>query len=324
MRRARRVREAASRGGLLSVNWLLRHPGLLLAASLLLVGVGLLGLAAWAVLRPRVVRVPDELPPGFPAEGFDLRPLEELLERFVDADGRVDYARWHADPEARAALERCLAAFARYSPENAPERFPSGEARLAYWLAAYNACVLQGVLLHWPLESVRDLRTPLDPVAGLGFFARLRFVLGGRAYSLYELEHERIRARFPDPRVHFVLNCGSASCPALRPELPEGPDLEAFLERAAADFVADDRNVRVDRARRRVHLSQIFSWYREDFLAELARRGVPPRDRNLGTYLRRVARGERRALLEEARDYALVFDPYDWSVNARSPAPAGE
>lgn len=301
------------------MSWLLKHPGALLVGSLLLLALGGLGLVGWWTLRPRPVQVGDELPPDFPAEGFDHASFAALLARFVDAEGRVDYAGWRADPAARRALRRYLAALGRYGPRSAPSRFPSRDHELAYLLNAYNACVIEGVLAHWPLQSVQDLRAPLDVVAGLGFFARLRFEVDGEWTSLYALENARVRGGYADPRIHFVLNCASGGCPRLRPELPTGERLERVLAAAAAEFVADEEQVRVERSSRRVVVSPIFQWYRADFVAELARRGRPPAERSLIHYLLTLAGPELRAELEHAlaEGYSLHSEPYDWGLNAQ-------
>lgn len=210
-----------------------------------------------------------------------------------------------------------MAALARYSPSSSPERFPQDSDRLAYWLYAYNACVIKGVLVNWPLKSVREVKAPLDLVAGLGFFGKLRFTLGGEVMSLHTLENGVIRKRFTDPRVHFVLNCASDGCPVLRPELPTDDALEPHLAKAAAEFVASPQNVQVDHETKRLRISQIFQWYEGDFLAELTRRGLPPEERTLAAYVRLVADPARREELERAKDYATEFIQYDWGINAQ-------
>lgn len=276
--------------------------------SLVLFLLGAAGLAAWfLVLRPVLVRVPDELPAGFPEEGFSHEAFEGLLARFVTPDGGVRYDAWHGDDWARRELDRYLAALARYSPENAAGRFPDEPARLAYWLNAYNACVIKGVLMHWPIGSVHDVQAPVEVKAGLGFFWRLEFVLGGRRLNLYSLENEVIRGRFTDPRIHFVLNCASGGCPVLRPELPEGPELEPYLAQATRDFL--EAHVTVDREARTVTVSPILDWYREDFLADLARRNVP--ERTVLRWLQVTAPG----LVPDTDGYQLRFSDYDWTVN---------
>ena len=276
--------------------------------SVALIVLGVLGLLVWFLaLKPVVIRVPKDLPRGFPQTGFDHGAFDQLLERFVTPDGAVRYQAWHEDAAALQQLDRYLAAVARYSPENASDRFPSEADRLAYWLNAYNACVIKAVLAHWPIGSVHDVRAPLELKAGLGFFWRLRFVFGGEEINLYDLEH--------DPRVHFVLNCASEGCPVLRPDLPTGAALEPYLEKAAQEFIHDPKNVAIDHAARTVTLSAIFQWYEEDFVADLARRGVPDLQRSLTAWLVLVTEGDLKAQLQRAADYEVRFASYDWDLN---------
>ena len=146
------------------------------------------------------------------------------------------------------------------------------------------------------------------------FFYQLRFVFGGESYSLYAVENDIIRARYRDARIHFVLNCASESCPVLRPELPEGDQLEAFLQQAAVDFVNDDRNVRIDQENKVIVLSTIFKWFRKDFINDLRRRGLPS-DRGLIDYIASVSPTTLGAELGSASDYEIVFADYDWKLN---------
>ncbi|MCZ7681820.1 MAG: DUF547 domain-containing protein [Sandaracinaceae bacterium] len=81
----------------------------------------------------------------------------------------------------------------------------SRDARLAFYLDAYNALVVKAVIDRWPIEGV--MRVP-------GFFDRARYRVAGRDLTLNELENDVIRG-FAEPRVHFALNCASASCPRL-------------------------------------------------------------------------------------------------------------
>lgn len=166
------------------------------------------------------------------------------------------------------------------------------------------------------MDSVTNVKAPLEIVKGLGFFYQLRFVFGGKAYSLYAVENDIIRARYRDARIHFVLNCGSESCPALRPELPVAEELEPFLQQAVVDFVSDERNVRIDHEKNEVVLSTIFKWFRKDFINDLRRRGLPS-ERGLIDYVASVAPEPLRKELAVSADYAIVFNDYDWAANKK-------
>ncbi len=291
-----------------------RRPALTTGIAAL---VGLAGLFWWWNTRPTVLEVDAEPAADFPAAGFSHASFEALLARFVPS-GRVNYDTWHADRAARAELDRYLAAVARWSPDNAPERFQSDADRLAYWLSAYNAFVIAAVLDRWPIASVTAVKAPVEVVKALGFFYTLRFVAGGKRYSLYDIERNKVIKPARDPRVHFVLNCGSGGCPLLREKLPTGAALEPYLADAAREFVGDPRNVSVDRERRRIELSAIFQMYEDEFVAEVRRHGLPS-GRGVVAYVMMVADSKLRAELEAAADYQIAFRPYDWSINRAEP-----
>lgn len=297
------------------MNWLLRHPFVFLLFGLLCVVVGLVSVGVYVLIRPE--RISSKSAPSLPAEGFDHAPFAALLERFVNPQGEVDYAAWRADAEARAGLEGYLANLAAVSPKSAPERFPEPGAKLSYWLNAYNACVIAGVLRHWPLKSVHEVQGPAEITAGFGFFARLEFDLGGDWLTLHHLEQSLIRVEFTDPRVHFILNCASGSCPPIRPQVPTGPDLEERLSKAAHDFVNDPAQIQIDAGAKRVGVSSIFVWYEADFTAALQRRGLPPSEQTLLRYLEDLAEPPLAGRLREARQagFAVEALEYDWSLN---------
>lgn len=278
---------------------------------------GILVAACVWLNRPRLVTIDAAIPENFPADRFSHEVFEQLLQTYVDAAGDVDYERWQEHSPDLQLLESYLAAVSQYSPESTPDRFKSRQDELAYWLYAYNAYVIKSVLDRWPLESVTSVKAPLEIVKGFGFFYQLRFLFGGKPYSLYAVENDIIRASYRDARIHFVLNCGSESCPVLRPELPTGNELEPFLQQAAVDFVSDERNVFIDHDKKQVVLSAIFKWFRKDFINDLRRRGLPA-DRGLIDYVASVAPTKLKEELIGISNYETVFTDYDWAVNKQN------
>lgn len=258
--------------------------------------------------------------PGADASPDELPTFVGLMDIYVTDDGRVDYARWHANERHVAALDAHLAQATAASPDSHPHRFGSGgasagttssdRAKLSYWLNLYNALVVREVLRHWPVDSVNDIRPgSLSFVKqGKGFFYDTTFVVGGRRMSLLDIENEIIRQRFRDPRIHFALNCGSASCPVLSRSVFVDDALDRQLDEATRTFINDQANVRVDHEARELLLSRIFDWYTEDFLRD---------EPTLVDFLLDYASADLRGDLEKARQYDLAFLSYDWSVNAR-------
>ncbi|MFN7943081.1 MAG: DUF547 domain-containing protein [Thermoanaerobaculia bacterium] len=200
------------------------------------------------------------VPTAASAASFSHAHWTAVLERFVDDRGRVDYAALARD---RTTLDRYLASLERVSPDSSSALFATRADQLAYWINAYNTAVIAGVL-------DRGVDTPSvwgDGFFGIGFFTVDRAKFGGRRMSLKSLEDDIVRARFRDPRVHAALNCASIGCPRLPRRAFEGATLEADLDAAMREFVAEPRNCRIDLATRTLWLSKIFDWFEDDFLS---------------------------------------------------------
>ena len=264
--------------------------------------------------RPQLITIDANIPDDFPASGFAHETFENLLAQYIDANGYVDFERWHQNVADRALLDSYLAAVSNFSPAATPERFPRKSDELAYWMYGYNGYVIKSVLDHWPIDSVTDVKAPIEAVTGLGFFYRQRFHFGGTPLSLYAVENQKIRKAFHDPRIHFVLYCASGSCPVLRPELPTGEELEILLQEATVAFITDPRNVRVDHEKKQIVLSAIFDMYRSDFMKELTRRGLPS-DSGVVDYVANVAPESLQAELTIAAAYEVSFADYDWAIS---------
>ncbi len=273
--------------------------------------IALLGLSACGSVQ--VLEVSSPLPDDFPTDSFSHKNFETLLQKYV-SNGSVDYASWQKSAEAMSLFNSYIAALGAYSPENAPQRFTDENDRKAYWLYTYNALVIKAVLDRWPLDSVTDVKAPVEFVKGYGFFYQLRFIVGGKVYNLYDIEHKKILEGWRDPRAHFVLNCASSSCPVIRPELPTGPELEPFLTDATLEFMSERKNVDVDHSKQLLRLSKIFHWYEDDFLNDLRRRGLPATN-GIIDYIIDVAPVDMKTDLQAAIEYAVKYYDYDWTIN---------
>jgi hypothetical protein len=198
------------------------------------------------------------------ASTFSYETYDRLTRTYVDERGLVDYAGLKGElEELRAFVDQ----LATVSPESAPDLFASSDDRKRYYLTAYNALVLYFAAEAYPNKRALWGR--------LGFFKNKDIVLGGRELTLNDLEHGIIRKQFLDPRIHFYLNCGAASCPPLQARAIADGATEDELEQATRRFINDPSNVRFDAATCTLHLSKVFEWYEEDFLRDLkANRGL--------------------------------------------------
>lgn len=283
------------------------------AVALLLVLV--LGATGWVTIRAlglRRVSV-DAEPMRLPQDGFDYGWWNAALGRWV-AGGAVDY---RSVLDEAQPLRRYLAMLADAGPRSTPQRFSTEPERLAYYVNAYNALALYGVIVNWPIESVHDVHGWLDPRAGFGFFYGLRFPLDGQQISLYELENEIIRG-FRDARIHAAINCASKSCPSLQPYAFEPATLDGQLDEVTRQFCSRAPHVQIDEAASEIRLSAIFDWYRPDFEEHARRLGRPP---TVLDFIAAYASPETAESLEQATNagFEVVFQPYDWTLNQLPP-----
>jgi hypothetical protein len=178
-----------------------------------------------------------------------------LLAEVVTAEGRVDYAHL---ADRRDILDEVISDFGAVSPEATPAAFASEEEQLAYWLNAYNAFTLHAIMQEYPITSVWKTRDGQ-------FFQRRRHLAGGKLVSLDDIEHEILRSRFAELRIHFAINCGSNGCPPIRPSAFQAEGLRETLRLATQQFLASEWNCRIDHDTRRIYVSRIFKMYAQDF-----------------------------------------------------------
>jgi hypothetical protein len=243
-------------------------------------------------------------PPAWTA-GFDHAPFDAVLKRFVNEQGRVDYAGMKASP---GELDRYVKMLGERSPESHPQDFPNREAKLAYWINAYNALCLRAVRDAWPIGSVRDLGVAYS------FFWRRKFTVGGRQYSLNHIENEFLRQQLDEPRIHFAIVCASNSCPKLERAAYTPENTEKRLDAAARFFFSEDRNVKVDAARNQVWINRILTFYRGDF-EKWARQHRPGASNGLLEYVKFYTTEAKRAAIAGLKKPKIVAFDYDWGVN---------
>jgi len=235
------------------------------------------------------------------AAALDEALYAELLQRHTRdvpdlARVRVDYAGLRDAP----AWAQLVASLARSDPAQLRTR----DERLAFWINAYNILAIDLVVEHYPVESIKDIGSLFRPV-----WKKPAGTIGGRAYSLDEIEHDIVRP-MGDPRTHVAVICASLSCPPLLREPWRADRLDAQLDRAMRSWLADPRKgARIDRGRERIALSRIFKWFAGDFepaggVLEFVAAHLPSSD---GEWLR-----ARRDGIE------IEYLDYDWRLNGIS------
>jgi hypothetical protein len=232
---------------------------------------------------------PSEQALKISGDKFDFALWDQLLHKYVDTQGRVDYARLRASTEDMAKLDRLYAQVGRHKLD----ALPGKKAQLAFLINAYNVCVWKNVTMRPPFKALDSQSEQND------FFNTTEFLIAGRELSLNQLETDWIRERFKDPRIHMAVNCASGGCPQLPNEAFTPAKLERQLEREARKFCNEARNVTYDPATKTAQLSHIFEWYAKDF-------GGKP----IGFINKYRAAGQKLPA-----DAKIVYVDYDWRLN---------
>lgn len=246
--------------------------------------------------------VPSSFKPvnPIPAEEFSHRSFDQVLGTHVRA-GFVDYPSIRTD----GRFEVYLTQLDRVDPDALATR----NERLAFWINAYNAFAIKGIL---------DQYSPVTYIGRYRYFIGREYPIGGKTINLYDLERKVLVGQFHEPLIHFAIVCASTSCPKLQTWVYEPDQLERQLDRVARDFINDPTRNRFDRMQKVASLSMIFKWFDDDF-AEAA--GSVP------AYIARYVGDPELAQDLIASEYRIEYLEYDWSLNGippKEPSHAGQ
>jgi hypothetical protein len=210
----------------------------------------LLALCAGAAVRSQP---PDSSVPLFH------RPLDQLLDLNV-RDGLVYYRALRSE---RGRLDRYVSSL------NVPAATYGGWSRdekMAFWLNAYNAIVLQTVINAYPIQGKAG-SYPANSIRQIpGAFEQKKHRVAGRALTLDEIE-KTVLPEFKEPRMYLALGRAAVGSGRLRSEAYTGPRLAAQLDAVQSEFVADQAMLRIDRLSGRMLVTPIISWREAEFIA---------------------------------------------------------
>lgn len=178
----------------------------------------------------------------------------------------------------------------------------------AFWINVYNGFIQVSLRENPDLYKDRN-----------DFFHTKRMTVAGELLSFDDIEHgiirrskiklslgllskwnvsdfeKKFRTEKTDARVHFALNCGAKSCPAVAAydaeRLDEQMDKSTEIHLAATS--------RYDEAEDRVYITSLFSWFRGDF-------------GNKGKVRKFLKKYE--VLHHNARKPSISYNTYDWTL----------
>ncbi len=198
-------------------------------------------------------------------------------------DGKVNYK---AIKKNTAELDKILA-----STNNITVNKSEANTYQAFWINIYNLSVIKGIVKNYPVKSPLDVK---------GFFDKTKHNVGGKKITLNDIEHKLLRGQFnSDPRFHFVLVCAGLGCPPIIAEAYMPNTLDKQLDRQTKIALNNDEFIKVNTRKKRVQLSEIMKWYKEDF-------------RQNGNEIDFINKYREEKIAAKSK---ISYYPYNWKLN---------
>lgn len=212
----------------------------------------------------------------------DYNALDTFLKKYVSVSGDVDYKSIKANKKELDVIIKSFSAVSVLPTWNNNEQ-------LAFWINAYNVFTIQLISDNYPVKSIQNLDggKPWDVK---------RIKIGGKSYSLNNIENDIIRPQFKDARIHFAVNCGAKSCPPLLNGAFFGKSLDTQLDVVTKKFINNTKYQTITASK--LTLSKIFDWYAVDF-------------GDINTFINKYT------TTKINKNAPIVFKEYDWALNEK-------
>ena len=154
------------------------------------------------------------------------------------------------------------------------------------------------ILMHYPVASIRDIAGKI-PLINSSWDVKF-FKINDISFDLNIIEHEILRKKFDEPRIHFAIVCASFSCPRLLNQAYTSDKLEEQLELQTRFFINNPKKNIL--SENHIQLSSILEWYKSDF----------PKGLTMIEYVRQYTDVN---IKENAK---VEFLEYNWNLNEQS------
>jgi Protein of unknown function, DUF547 len=221
-------------------------------------------------------------------------PFTTILKKHVKSE-LVDYASLKGNAAPLNVYLDTLAAV----PESAFSKWDKKQ-QMAFLINLYNAANLKLIIDHYPIKSIKDIGSALK-----GPWKQEIVRVFGKVETLDHIEHNLLRPKYKDPRVHFSVNCASIGCPALRAEAFQASKLDAQLDEQGRIFLRDTTKNRLDAKNKTLYLSEIFDWFKDDFTVKSG-----TVEKFISIY---VADADRKVIQQGG--LTIKNTKYDWNLN---------
>jgi hypothetical protein len=240
------------------------------------------------------------------------RPFDQILDTNV-RDGFVYYRALKSE---QGRLDRYAGSL--NVPAAVYEAWPRDE-KMAFWVNAYNAFVLQTVADRYPIRGTNS-NYPAESIRQIaGAFETFRHRAAGRNVTLDEIE-KTILPEFKEPRLQLALGRGAVGSGRLRSEAYTGSRIMQQLSDIQKEFVSEQTMLKIDRTAGDISLTPILSWHEAEFVAAydpgpegpLAQRS--PIERAAIAFIAPNLLPLERELVQK-NQFKVTYHPFDWRLN---------
>jgi hypothetical protein len=240
------------------------------------------------------------------------RQLDQILDLNV-RDGLVYYRALRSE---RGRLDRYIASLNTVS--SLYEGW-SNEHKMAFWVNAYNAIVLQTVINHYPIHGASKNYPPNSIRQIPGAFEQAKHRVAGKSLTLDEIE-KTILPQFKEPRLHLALGRGAMGSGRLRSEAYSGDRIVKQLDAIQKEFVSEASMVKIDRAAGQIAVTPIFSWREAEFIQAYDKGATgpfaqrSPVERAVVAFITPHLYPLEKEFVQK-NEFRLTYLPFDWRLN---------
>lgn len=241
---------------------------------------------------------------------------EQFLKKYVNEKGEVNYRAAKREPALLNAYFEKLKGI----PKDTLQGW-SREEKIATFINAYNASVVQMILAHYPLKTITEIPGVWD-LATLQVSTDniLKGWTAGGKYSLNQIQKDVLLGLFRDEKILFALSSGTKGSPRLRQEAYQGPKLEGQLYLAAREFVNDASKNQIEAGQKKIILSRLFKWHAEDLLMNWGnfpeeKAHWKPEEMAVLNFLAHSLDDPKKAEFLQEGKYKVTYSAFDWALN---------
>ncbi len=238
---------------------------------------------------------------------------------FVTDDGKVRYAELR---RKRSVLLNAAKELDNLNPAILMSLSP--QEKTAFWINAYNCCILNLIIDHYPIEpKLYMIFYPNNSIMQITGDWRSKhfFDIQTMQYNLLEIEQKFLMQRTQDPRILFALSYASMGGALLRSEPYRAETLDDQLDNQVRRYLQTSQGMQIDKSRNKLYLSNLFTMYnhKELFLdseyAKIPRfRKYKPAEQAWLNFIRAYVSEDDVKYLE-SEDFKIEFMKYDWLLN---------